>query len=300
MSMSLGIGLGITRLNTPVAAPPLFDVVSGAAWGVSLRKLRKDYSGNCLRVRRAGDNAEQDIGFDAAGVIDTSALLAFVNASGNDDGHVVTWYDQGPDGYDVTNATTSQQPLIVDNGSVLSDSSSNPVIKFDSASSTSFETSATPANIGGGTNDSFIHAVVTIDTSLAQVQDGALVYYGRTIGTSARSLCIDGGGTRQIGVDPYVNQQNFNTAYPANDVCHALVHWDGGTQILGYLNGEATDPTAITTAFDTSSMLYIRVAKSGSSSGQASYLANELAIFDADITANISDVYANVQNRFKL
>ena len=41
---------------------PLLDVYTGAAAAYSLRKLRSDYTGACLRVRRSSDSAEQDIG----------------------------------------------------------------------------------------------------------------------------------------------------------------------------------------------------------------------------------------------
>ena len=89
------------------------DAVSGAAAAFSLRLLRASYTGPCIRVRRSSDNAEQDIGFTAAGGLDTVALLAFVGANS---GFVVTWYDQSLIGRSVTNATVLDQPLIVNAG----------------------------------------------------------------------------------------------------------------------------------------------------------------------------------------
>jgi len=57
---------------------PLDSLPSAAAY--SLRKLRTDYAGEAIRVRRSSDNAEQDIGFDAVGDLDLDALTLFCGA----------------------------------------------------------------------------------------------------------------------------------------------------------------------------------------------------------------------------
>ena len=46
----------------------------GAAF--SLRKLRTNYTGNCLRVRRSDTNTEQDIGF-VNNFLDTASIQTF-------------------------------------------------------------------------------------------------------------------------------------------------------------------------------------------------------------------------------
>jgi len=46
---------------------------AGAAY--SLRKISNTYSGSAIRVRRSTDNAEQNIGFDASGNLDSVSLL---------------------------------------------------------------------------------------------------------------------------------------------------------------------------------------------------------------------------------
>ena len=65
-------------------------------------------------MRRSSDDTEQDIGFDANGDLDTTALLAFVGTGGTDNGFVTTFYDQSGNGNNATNATASEQPLVVD------------------------------------------------------------------------------------------------------------------------------------------------------------------------------------------
>ena len=93
----------------------LLDSYSGAAAAYSLRKLTSTYTGDAIRVRRSSDNAEQNIGFDGSGNLNTVALLAFVG-SGN--GFVTTWYDQSGNGRNATQTTAANQPFIVNSGSL--------------------------------------------------------------------------------------------------------------------------------------------------------------------------------------
>lgn len=91
----------------------------------SVRKVVSAYGGNCLRVRRSNDNAEQDIGFDSSGILDESALTTFVGANS---AYVVKWYDQSGNGYNVSNATATKQPRIVNAGTIEKDSNGNVVL----------------------------------------------------------------------------------------------------------------------------------------------------------------------------
>jgi hypothetical protein len=93
----------------------LLDTYSGAAAAYSLRKLRTAYTGSAIRVRRASDNAEQDIGFNGEN-LNTSALTSFCSGT---NGFVKTWYDQSGNSRDATQATAANQPQIVSSGSVI-------------------------------------------------------------------------------------------------------------------------------------------------------------------------------------
>lgn len=68
----------------------LLDQFPGAEVGFSLRKLRSNYTGSAIRIRRSSDNAEQDIGF-VNNVLDEAAIMSFC---GTGEGHITTWYDQ--------------------------------------------------------------------------------------------------------------------------------------------------------------------------------------------------------------
>jgi hypothetical protein len=107
--------------------PPLLDNYPNAAAAYSLRLLRTTYTGSAIRVRRASDNTEQNIGFTALGNLDTTALTSFCG-SGN--GFVTTWYDQSGNGRNATQTTASSQPQIVSSGSIILDNG-KPAVRFD-------------------------------------------------------------------------------------------------------------------------------------------------------------------------
>ena len=107
----------------------VLDTTPGAKIGVSIRKLRADYTGACMRVRRASNNNETDIGFDANGVLDTTALATFCTGTNC---FVRTWYDQSGSGANLSNTTTGQQPQIYASatGVILDDAGLLPAVYF--------------------------------------------------------------------------------------------------------------------------------------------------------------------------
>lgn len=126
-----------------VAAPSLLlDTYSGAAVAYSLRKLKTDYSGNCIRVRRSSDNTEQNIGF-VNDVLDTASLLTFCGA-GN--GFVTTLYDQSGNANNSIQTTAVNQPQIVSSGAMIN-VNSKASIRFNSKFMTNSITGSLPANL---------------------------------------------------------------------------------------------------------------------------------------------------------
>ena len=104
----------------PVVVPEftaLLDDYSGATAAYSLRLLDSTYTGNAIKVRRASDNTEQDIGF-SNNELDTSSLETFCSST---DGFVTTWYDQSGNGYNITESTASEQQQIVAAGTTITD-----------------------------------------------------------------------------------------------------------------------------------------------------------------------------------
>jgi hypothetical protein len=108
---TLPVSLKMTRTTTAAVTDLLLDTYSGAAAAYSVRKLSKDYTGNCMRIRRDSDQATQDIGFDGNGDLDTAAIATFCTGAF---GYVTRWYDQSGNGNDATQNTAGSQPIIYD------------------------------------------------------------------------------------------------------------------------------------------------------------------------------------------
>ena len=83
----------------PAASGSTAFTFPGAPIGLySLRKVGSGYAGQCLRVQRSSDNTRQDIGFDANGNVNMSAITAFCAGS---QAFVFTWYDQSGNARDL-------------------------------------------------------------------------------------------------------------------------------------------------------------------------------------------------------
>jgi len=116
------------------------NILKNAVAAYSLRRLTSEYLGSAIRVRRSSDNSETDIGFTSNGELDSATLLSF--ASGSNNAFVSLWYDQT--GFDLHQVRTesNQQPQIVSNGSLITDSG-KPAIYLNG---TATLTSITPTN----------------------------------------------------------------------------------------------------------------------------------------------------------
>ena len=102
-------------------------------YGYSLRKIRTNYTGNAIRVRRASDNTELNIGFDANGDLDVATLDLFCSGT---NGFVRTWYDQGAVGLNVVQTTASKQPKIYDSSTGTVTLNGKPAMYFDGTDDT--------------------------------------------------------------------------------------------------------------------------------------------------------------------
>jgi hypothetical protein len=100
---------GHHRLRTP----GILDSFATPTGAYSFRRLKTAYTGPAIRLRRASNNAELDIGFTAGGDLDVPAATTHCAATSC---FVVTWYDQSGDGHHATQtATPAWQPQFVFN-----------------------------------------------------------------------------------------------------------------------------------------------------------------------------------------
>jgi hypothetical protein len=167
--------ISVTTLQVPL----LLDTYSGAAAAYSLRLLSNTYSGDAIRVRRASDNTEQDIGF-VDNELDTSALTTFCSGT---DGFVETWYDQSGNGRNATQGAAANQPQIVSSGSVILDNG-KPSVQFD------------------GIDDSF-----SIASTISTTTSYTMIEVNKRTNTSANSVGIANTG------QPYVHLFLSTTLY---------------------------------------------------------------------------------------
>lgn len=122
--------LRVTSNNDrPAASSLLLDSYS-AYRAYSLRKLRTAYAGNCIRVRRSSDNAEQDIGF-SGNYLDTASLLSFI---GVNSGYITTVYDQSANAVNRVQTLAVRQPRIVNAGALDLEGSFTKINFYNSSS----------------------------------------------------------------------------------------------------------------------------------------------------------------------
>jgi hypothetical protein len=178
----------------------LLDSYPNAAAAYSVRLLRGGYTSNAIRVRRSSDNAEQNIGFDVNGNLDTTALTSFCSGT---NGFVTTWYDQSGNGRNATQTTAANQPQIVSSGAVIN-VNSKPSVRFQDLTDLLSCTTATGTSInnsvatvgkfntsGASSYGIFMSIGDTIGPCFAVTANNSFV---RTLYTSA-AQATDGTGT---------------------------------------------------------------------------------------------------------
>jgi len=129
----------------PSAVQLLLDLYPDAAVAYSLRKLRTDYTGPAIKVRKivASETFVQDIGF-VDNELDTASLLSFAEGG---DVFVTKWYDQsGAGNNDAVQVSESAQPQIVSSGSVVLNEG-NISISFDGVDDSLVFTQITPISV---------------------------------------------------------------------------------------------------------------------------------------------------------
>lgn len=112
----------------PTDAPTsgLLATYTGAAAAYSVRQL-SDKAVIALRIRRDSDDEETNIGWDANGDLDTTAISDFCQTA---NGYVTRWWDQSTEGNHADQATDASQPQIY-NGTAVITENGKPALDFD-------------------------------------------------------------------------------------------------------------------------------------------------------------------------
>ena len=207
-----GAPITIYATRTEVSARTgLLDDYPGAAAAYSLRLLDGGYTGSAIRVRRASDDAEQDIGFDSNGDLDTTALATFCSGT---DGFVKVWYCQSGNSNDATQTVTGSQPKIYDGTTGVETDPDNglPAIKVEStwlsiglgAVGTGMYMSV--VNEGASQYQSFIWDLPVMYDNLTAIR----IYGGSNFVSSSRGLATDSLGLTTVKFDATSAVGRFN------------------------------------------------------------------------------------------
>jgi hypothetical protein len=242
----------------------------GSAVGIS------SYTGDCMRVRRASDNVEADVGFDAGELKLTSPisntsdaqsytdLADFVDHTGTPTNAFVRyWYDQSPNANDAGQATAGNQLKVYDATTGLITANGKPAVKpvdlfgameftMDRSSGEysmffvgqAFQRSTIFA--GGGTSANYVMGAISGSTSNV---NGNLQNTSLFVDGSASSIATSGDA-----YTAFLNNQSLITLFAdhtwtTDDLVIAYVNqFTGGYQnqeLIIYTNDQSSNRTAI-------------------------------------------------------
>ena len=241
--------IGLLTSAVPSAAPLLLDAIGVAVRGAyGSRKLRAAYAGDCLRMRRASDNAELDLGFAADGSMDSAAILAFGGATGSV--YVTKWYDQSAAVQDMSQTVAAQQPNLLLNGVAarLQNATSRPSPLFNVPLTTSLFNNA--FSFGAASDKVSVSAV---GMNNASTQNYArLACFTATGQTedydSPGSACLILACAGNTTLGSYRHVLLANIPLTKNEPFQAVSSFDGTNHIIT-VNGTASAPSSSTGLF---------------------------------------------------
>jgi hypothetical protein len=254
------------------------DNFAGVTAYYSLRRFTIGEDTNAIRVRRSSDDTEQDIGFDSNGDLDSTALLAFVGTGGTDNGFVTTFYDQTGNGNNATNSTESEQPLIVDSGTLVEENS-KAAIQFD------------------GVNDELVNSSISLTQPFTyfharKYRNTTTLRVALSLSTSTNGWAdyLDGGSLRAFFGSSKSIAAGFNTD---QNLWGAVVN---GTSSEVLLNGTSTAANLGTNNGDA-----VVIGDRGNISGvNGAVNTQEIIIFDSDQSANRTGIETNINDHFDI
>lgn len=250
MIIGMGIGIGFPQALGGGFVGALDGLSVSAAAAYSTRKLRSAYAGSAIRVRRSFDNAEADIGFTAAGDLDTTALLAFVQhggpGPGNEDGFVTTFYDQSGNGRNVGQVVAASQPRIV-NAGVVDTLGGRPSVVFDGVTDILVHNAAFLYAAGASTSLAVLSGASQINRFI--VAEGSSTNLNPIYSTLQSHVSIGTSSSRFIRNSSgliILSNADAATSGAFDGTARVLTHVDTGSNFSGFLNGTAAFSTNYT------------------------------------------------------
>ena len=251
----------------------LLDDYSGAAGAYSLRLLSSTYSGNAIKVRRASDNTEQDIGF-SNNELDTSSLETFCSGT---DGFVTTWYDQSGNANNSTQTTAASQPKVVSSGTTITQGG-KPAIQFDGSNDR-----ITAVNDWTTGNSTSLHVLTVNDVSIRVL----LGSYYNSIFYNEKMVAYDG--------------VSWNESTNAISLGHNLLeytYFNNGGSIKYFNNGVSNGSLNLGGTQQINNNIGSFTSSNSTYSFDGKY--QELIHYDSDQSSNRSGIETNINDFYSI
>jgi hypothetical protein len=227
-------------------------------------------------VRRASDNTEQDIGFDANGDLDTSALATFCSGT---NGFVKTWYDQSGNGNDATQATTTAQPKIYDSGTGVVTENGYPALQYD-GSNDSLATGSVAFS-----QPNMFHLVANATVTNDFYFDGGAASESRLAVYSSTTLNLRAGITfLPVVGSGFVSNQSLYYAL-----------FNGSSSAAAY-NGAS----ALTGNAGTNSMTALTIGSDGAGANSLTGTMQELILYNTSDDSNRAGIETNINDYYTI
>lgn len=224
----------------------------------STRRRIPTYSGACMRVRRASDNSELDIGFGAGDWLDTAAIVTFCAGSA---GHVVTWYDQGASAVNLTQSTAGAQPQIY-SGTGIYMIGARPAIYFSRAGTVDYLSAAADADFGFGTGAWTIEIQAQRDASSGTPDETLLDFRTGSGQNGLYGVANNGAAAPNRNRPYYFNGTTYGqvgTLVTPAVLQHFALTYVGGasSNLRQFLQGNLESTDALTLDFGATRPLYV-------------------------------------------
>jgi len=274
------------RFGAAAPADLLLDSFPSAGGAWSLRKLDKDYAGNCIMVVRTNGDST-DVGF-AGNFLDTVALKTFCGTGGTDSCTVRVWYDQSGNTLNVRQNTRANQPSILSAGVIRRDNG-NVALRFW-GSGDELETAATAFNAGG-----FLSAFAYIGDHTSVSND----FFGNrdaaSLGGWAYLYRIS--ASRYLAANITFNTQTYTVTKFSRHLISILRASNNSFET--YYNNALQGTAGGTNGHSTAGSVFA-IGSDGNSGGFTNGFIHEVIIYASDQSANRAAISTNINNFYQI
>lgn len=287
----------------------LLDLYPNAEFAYSIRKLRTAYTGNCVKLRRVVDNAEQDFGFDADGYIDQAAIETWRTSVANATRlKVITWYDQSANASNLTEDSEAPAPDFynsTDGGYFTSLGKYAINFAGTGVQSMYLTMRARDPEVLGDTS----HFIVHTPNSNPSTQEGVMVHVSKednaTSQFSANSIGMNGAGatdgyfTKLTSGSVSTDLNGFTTTSTSGNILSTVINYSANTNTFKYNNSAKTNVVNGIIYPGTGAPLQVGgITQPAPPFDQfyAAFKANEIIMWSSNQSSNEGDILTNMND----